>query len=402
MNIAAPLVSGQVNGEAAADPVARARGLRPQIEGAAQAIERDRALPRELLGALHDARLFRLLLPRSCGGEEVAPAVFVAAVEEVAKADASVAWCMAQGSGCSMAAAYLEPAVAQEIFGGREAVLAWGPGAANATARAVQGGYRVSGSWPYASGSRHAQWLGGHAQLLDAEGKPCLGPDGKPAERTLLFPRAKAEIKDVWRVVGLKGTGSDTYTVTDLFVPARYSFTRESAADRREAGPLYRFTTFQLYGCGFAAVALGIARATLDAFIAMAAEKVPILGARPLRESAVVQAKVASAEARWQSARAYLMQTLDAAWAAASRGESLGLQQRAALRLAGVYATEQAREVVEIAYHLAGGSAIFENQAFERRLRDMHAVTQQVQGQFVNFEHVGQVLLGLPSASRLI
>jgi alkylation response protein AidB-like acyl-CoA dehydrogenase len=384
------------------DPVVRARGLRPQIEGAAQAIERDRALPRELLGALHDARLFRLLLPKSCGGEEVAPAVFVAAVEEVAKADASVAWCMAQGSGCSMTAAYLEPAVAQEIFGGAEAVLAWGPGAAHATASAVQGGYRVSGSWPYASGSRHAQWLGGHAQLLDAEGKPCLGPDGKPAERTLLFPKAKATIKDVWHVVGLKGTGSDTYTVTDLFVPARYSFRRESAADRREPGPLYRFTTFQLYGCGFAAVALGIARATLDAFVAMAAVKVPMLGAKPVRESAVVQAKVASAEARWQSARAYLMQTLDAAWAAASRGESLGLQQRAALRLAGVYATEQAREVVEIAYHLAGGSAIFENHAFERRLRDMHAVTQQVQGQFVNFEHVGQVLLGLPSASRLI
>ncbi len=176
--------------------MARARGLRAQIEGAAQAIERERALPRELLCALHDARLFRLLLPKSCGGEEVAPAVFVAAVEEVAKADASVAWCMAQGSGCSMAAAYLEPAVAQEIFGGREAVLAWGPGAANATARAVQGGYRVSGSWPYASGSRHAQWLGGHAQLLDAEGKACLGPDGKPAERTLLFPKAKAAIKD--------------------------------------------------------------------------------------------------------------------------------------------------------------------------------------------------------------
>jgi indole-3-acetate monooxygenase len=384
------------------DPVARARGLRAQIEGAAQAIERDRALPRELLSALHDSRLFRLLLPKGCGGEEVAPAVFVAAVEEVAKADASVAWCMAQGSGCSMAAAYLEPAVAQEIFGGREAVLAWGPGAANATARAVQGGYRVSGSWPYASGSRHAQWLGGHAQLLDAQGKACLGPDGKPAERTLLFPKAKAAIKDLWHVVGLKGTGSDTYTVTDLFVSARYSFTRESAADRRESGPLYRFTTFQLYGCGFAAVALGIARATLDAFIAMAAVKIPMLGAKPVRENAVVQAKVASAEARWQSARAYLMQTLDAAWAAASRGESLGLQQRAALRLAGVYATEQAREVVEIAYHLAGGSAIFENHAFERRLRDMHAVTQQVQGQFVNFEHVGQVLLGLPSASRLI
>jgi alkylation response protein AidB-like acyl-CoA dehydrogenase len=375
--------------------------LRSQIEAAAGAIERERALPLELLSALHDARLFRLLLPKSCGGEEVAPATFVAAVEEVAKADASVAWCMVQGSGCSMAAAYLEPAVAHEILGGREAVLAWGPGA-SAKATLVEGGYRVSGTWPYASGSRHAQWLGGHAHLVDAEGRPCLDAGGKPAERTLLFPRASAAIKDIWHAVGLKGTGSDTYTVNDLFVPARYSFTRESGADRRESGPLYRLTTFQLYGCGFAAVALGIARATLDAFIATAAAKVAMYGTKPLRESAVVQAEIAHAEARWQSSRAYLMHALDAAWETALRGESPALQQRAALRLAGVYATEQCREVVELAYHLAGGSAIFENQPFERRLRDMHAVSQQVQGQFVNFEHVGQVLLALPSTSRLI
>jgi len=136
MNVAAPLPSSQTAG----DPVTRARALRPQIEAATQMIERERALPLDLLSALHNARLFRLLLPKSCGGEEVAPAMFVAAVEEVAKADASVAWCMAQGSGCSMAAAYLEPAVAKEIFGDREAVLAWGPGPANAKATAAEGG----------------------------------------------------------------------------------------------------------------------------------------------------------------------------------------------------------------------------------------------------------------------
>jgi alkylation response protein AidB-like acyl-CoA dehydrogenase len=398
MNIAAPVARTQ----ATADPVQRARHLRPLIEAAAPAIEHERALPPHILAALHDAGLFRLLLPKSCGGEEVAPAVYIAAVEEVAKADASTAWCMAQGSGCSMSAAYLEHGVAQEIFGAKDSVLAWGPGGPNAEATAVDGGYRVSGTWPYASGSRHAQWLGAHARLVDAEGKPCLGPDGKPTERSLLFPKTKAVFKDVWHVVGLKGTGSNTYTVTDLFVPARYAFTRESDADRRETGPLYRLTTFQLYGSGFAAVALGIARATLDAFIAMAGAKVPMYAAKPVRESAVVQAKVATAEARWQSARAYLMQALDDAWQAALRGESPALAQRAALRLAGVHATEQSREVVETAYHLAGGSAIFEDQAFERRLRDIHAVTQQVQGQFVNFEHVGQVLLGLPSTSRLI
>ena len=152
MNIEAPIAKGH----AMMDPVQRARQLRPLIEAAAPAIERLCALTPDLLAALHDAGLFRLLLPRSCGGEEVEPAVFVAAVEEIAKGDASTAWCMSQGSGCSVTAAYIEPAVAREIFGARAAVLAWGPGGANAKATAVEGGYRVSGTWPYASGSRHA------------------------------------------------------------------------------------------------------------------------------------------------------------------------------------------------------------------------------------------------------
>jgi indole-3-acetate monooxygenase len=397
MNIEAPITKGH----AIIDPVQRARQLRPLIEAAAPAIERLCALTPELLAALHDAGLFRLLLPRSCGGEEVEPAVFVAAVQEIAKGDASTAWCMSQGSGCSMAAAYIEPAVARKIFGARAAVLAWGPAGPNAKATSVQGGYRVSGTWPYASGSRHAQWLGGHCALVDAEGRPCLDADGRPAERTMLFPKSQAAIRDVWQVVGLKGTGSDTYTVTDLFVPARYTFVRECPADRREDGPLYRFTSYQLYGVGFAGVALGIARATLDAFIAMSG-KVPALAAKPLRESAVVQSKIAIAEAQWHSARAFLMETLDAMWKTASRNEAFELQQRAALRLAAVHAVHQCREVVETAYHLAGGPAIFDNQPFERRLRDMHTVAQQVQSQFINFEMAGQVLLGFPSASKLI
>ena len=397
MNIDAPLAKGQP-----ADPVRRARQLRPLIEDSAVAIERDRALPPELLSKLYDARMFKILLPRSCGGDESDPISFVMAVEELAKADASTAWCVAQASGCSIAAAYIEPDIAQEIFGPRDAVVAWGPVGPTVKAVPVDDGYRATGTWSYASGSRHAQWLGGHSPLVDAVGKPCLGPDGKPTERTMLFPKSKAAICDVWHVIGLKGTGSDSYTVTDLFVPARYTFTRELATERRETGPLYRFTTYQIYGAAFAAVALGIARATLDAFMQIATTKVPMLGSKPLRDNPVVQSKVAVAEAQWQSSRAFVMQALRDMWGAACRGESATLQQRAALRLAAVHASHQAKEVVETAYHFAGGTAIFENQAFERRLRDIHAVTQQVQSQFVNFEVAGQVLLGLPVTSKLI
>jgi alkylation response protein AidB-like acyl-CoA dehydrogenase len=397
MNIDAAIAKDQI-----ADPVRRAQQLRSLIEGSAPAIEQGRQVTAEVQAALHAAKLFRQYLPRSYGGEEAEPATFVAVVEEIAKADASTAWCVAQASGCSLAAAYLEPDVAREIFGAPDAVLSWGPVGQKAEAKIVDGGYRFSGTWPYASGSRHAQWLAGHCPIVDADGKPRLWPDGKPMERTLLFPKSSATVHDVWHVVGLKGTGSDSYTVTDVFVPEPYSFTRESANDRRENGPLYRFTSYQLFGASFAGVALGIARAALDAFIAIAVSKVPMLAAKPLRESASVQLRVAQAEAQLQASRALMFQTLEQMWDTAACGEDFSMQQRAALRLAAVHAVHQCKEVVETAYHLAGGTAIFENQAFERRMRDMHAVTQQVQSQISNFEVAGQVLLGLPVASKLI
>jgi indole-3-acetate monooxygenase len=129
---------------------------------------------------------------------------------------------------------------------------------------------------------------------------------------------------------------------------------------------------------------------------------VPMLAVKPLRESASVQLRVAQAEAQLQASRALMFQTLEQMWDTAACGEDFSMQQRATLRLAAVHAVHQCKEVVETAYHLAGGTAIFENQAFERRMRDMHAVTQQVQSQISNFEVAGQVLLGLPVASKLI
>ncbi len=365
-------------------------------------MEREREIAPEVLSALHEVRLFRMLLPRSCGGWEVDPATFMQAVEELAKADASTSWCVAQASGCSMSAAYLAPAVAWEIFGDARAVMAWGPSGSKATALAVEGGYRASGSWSFASGIKHASWLGCHCALLEPDGSPRVTADGRPAERTMLIRKEHAEVTDIWRVVGLKGTGSDRYAIENLFVPAEHTFLRESAAERRATGPLYRITTFHLYGIGFAGIALGIARAALNSFIEVAVAKVPMGRTSLLRDNAVVQSQVALAEAKLQSARSFMLQTLHAIWEAVTRGDDLALSQRAALKLAGTYAAHQAKDVVDAVYHAAGATAIFDSNPFERRFRDIHTLIQQVQSQFVNFEMVGQVLLGLPSPSKLI
>jgi alkylation response protein AidB-like acyl-CoA dehydrogenase len=343
---------------------------------------------------MHDARLFRLLIPRAYGGDEVEPIWYVQAIEEIAKADASTAWCMAQASGSSLAAGYLTPTVAHDVFGARDAVVASGPPGTNSRAIVAEGSYRISGAWPFASGIGHATWLGAHCVICEADGTPRRGADGRPIERTLLFPKASATITKAWDVVGLRGTGSHTYAVQDLLVPDAYSFTRDAADDRCEAGPLYRFSILNMFGFGFAAVALGIARATLDAFVQLAAAKAPHGSGRRLRDDPVIQHQVGRTEARLRAARAYLLTTLHEAWDLAVVG-SFTPRQNTLMRLASAHVIHEAGAVVDKSYHAAGSTAIFQAQAFERRFRDMNTVSQQLQARAAHFGSAGQFLLDL-------
>jgi alkylation response protein AidB-like acyl-CoA dehydrogenase len=396
------MMLNRVSSDRGAELIERARALAPLIAGAADEIERKREIPKPVLEAMHEARLFRMLLPRSCDGEEVEPATFFLVMEQIAMADASVAWCLSQGSGVSMAAAYLDPKVAHELFGDPRAVVATGAPTPGVKAIAVPGGYRVTGHWRFASGSRHSDWLGGHSTVCESDGRPRLGPAGKPLEqRTMLFPKSSAKVTDVWQVMGLRGTGSDDYEVKDLFVPDAYSFTRESDDDRRERGPLYRFSIFNMFGMGFSGVALGIARTVLDDFIGLARDKAVYGSTGLLRDDNHIQTQVGLAEARLGAARSYVLDSYNQLFEHAARGEHLTQNQRVAARGVTCYAIQQAREVVDFAYHTAGATAIFERNPFERRFRDLHTVTQQSQGHFTNFEAYGQSLLGLTPSRRL-
>ena len=146
------------------DYLARARDLAPMLAAAADDIERLGELPAPVRDTLIEQGFFRMLQPRSLGGAELRPAVFSRVTEQIAKVDGSTAWVLCQGSGCSMSAAYLAAAAAREIFGPATGILAWGPPMGQ-QAHAVAGGYRVSGTWRFASGSHHASWLGAHALL---------------------------------------------------------------------------------------------------------------------------------------------------------------------------------------------------------------------------------------------
>jgi indole-3-acetate monooxygenase len=373
----------------------RVAALLPRIAAAADEIEAERKLPPALVTALHDARLFRLLLPRPFKGEETDPLTFVSVIEAVAKVDASTAWVLCQNNVSSMVAAFLAPEVAEDIFGrDTRAVIAWGPGA-GAKAVEVEGGYRATGSFSFASGGRHATWLGALSQIVGKDGTPRRAADGTPEMRTLLLPAEKAPLKDIWDVIGLRGTGSDAYSISDLFVPRAYSVARDDPSERRYRASLYAMSTLSLFACGFGCVALGIARSMLDAFAALAREKTPRGFKHSLALSGSVQLEVGEAEAELRGARMYLLGTLEEVWREVERSNGLTLDQRLSIRIAATYAIQRAKSVADWAYHAAGATAIFASNAFERRFRDIHTVAQQVQGRRSHFESYGKILFGI-------
>jgi len=181
--------------------------------------------------------------------EETDLLTFARIIEEIARADGSTAWCLVQASGCSLVSAFLEPAVASEIFGPRaRGILAWGPGRGRAIA--VDGGYRLTGQWSFASGCHHATWLGGIATIVESDGTPRRDERGAAEIRTLLFPKDRARFEDVWQVSGLRGTGSDTFAVSELFVPEAFNVRRDDPGERREPGRLYAFHLNNVFALG--------------------------------------------------------------------------------------------------------------------------------------------------------
>jgi indole-3-acetate monooxygenase len=370
--------------------VERARALAPLITREADEIERTRRLTPAVTSALVENGLYRALLPQSLGGTEAPLEIFMQMQEEIAKADASTAWCLGQCSVCAMVAAYMDRDAANEIFNTPPGILAWG--AIAHEARAAVGGYRATARWDFASGSRQASWLGAHVRIVEADGTPRKKPDGTPEIRTILFPVTSAAMHDVWDVIGLKGTGTDSYSVDDLFIPDRFSALRDEPAALRELGPLYKISTHMVFAMGFAATSLGVARATLDAAIALSRSKTP-QGLSAMRENNAVQGLIGRTEANLRAARAYLYTTAAEIWHDLEQGAPITEAHRIAMRIAATWTIHQSTSVVDAGYHMAGATAVFAANPFERRFRDMHTIAQQVQARDSHYEDAGRAIL---------
>ena len=362
-----------------------ARAIAPLITEHVDAIERERLLPKMVVRALIDAGVFRMLVPRSLGGDELDPMTACEVVEELSIRDGAVGWCGLIGACNGLFAGLLPRAGAAEIYADRDVVLA-GQFRPGGTAVQADGGYRVSGRWPFASGIMHSRWLMGGCQIVDRAGT------GTGEPKLMFFPREDATVIDTWHVGGLRGTGSHDYEVKDVFVPVSRAV---SFADPpAEPGPLYSLPSIAMFATIIASVPLGIARHAIEAFKELGGVKKPMYSQGLLRDGAVAQSHLGEAEAVLRAGRAFLFESLRSAWAIAQRGEPLPWHDRGLLWLSATQAVTQAMHAADLVYRAGGAASVYTATQLERCLRDIRTASQHITVMTTNYEVAGQLFFG--------
>jgi alkylation response protein AidB-like acyl-CoA dehydrogenase len=374
-----------------------ARALAPEIDARSREFEAIRRLPEDLARELAKAGVFRVAIAKAYGGTERHPADLIGLIEEVSRADGSVGWCVMIGSVTAALSGFLPPAAAREIYGSDPLVITGGAVAPTGKATLAEGGYVVNGRWQWGSATQNCRWITGGALIFEGD-KPRIGATGEPEFRLMIFPAKDVEILDTWDSAGLRGTGSHDFQVKNAFVPNDRAFAIGVAAPVVKT-PLYRFPFFGLLAIGVCAVSLGIARRAIDEFIALAGGKVPTWERKTLAHSARIQENLAEAEATLRSSRAFLFETIDAAWDAASAGNSPSLEMRRDLRLAAANVAWQCVKVVDSVFSMGGGSVVHSSHPIQRCFRDAHIVTQHRMVNRSVFETTGKLFLGMATES---
>jgi alkylation response protein AidB-like acyl-CoA dehydrogenase len=379
----------------------RVAELTPEISARGEEIERARRVPADLLAKLVAAGWFRMLLPRAYGGDDLSLSEALTVVETLAEADAATGWTVMIGAATPLVLGFLPRATFDEIYAAGPDVIGGGALAPKGQAVPVEGGYRVTGQWPFVSGCEHSAWLALQCVQI-TDGQPQLQPNGMPVMRVTLFPAGQAEILDTWQVAGLRGTGSHDVRLQEVFCPKARTCTLFGAAPTITGGGFLISPVAQL-GLYVGAVAVGIAAGAVNDLACLAGSgKRPAFAPRRLAEAPLFQERLGEADGALRSARALLHAEAVGAWDRATRGAALGLLDRARLRATGHQVTRLAALAVDTAYTAGGGTSLYDSSPLQRRLRDLHALTQHaaVGADFVPL--VGALLAGEPvDAMRL-
>lgn len=362
--------------------------LRPAIEAARVSMAAERRLPGQLARRLGAEGALHLLGPVANGGLEMTPRLTTEFVEALSSVDGSTGWASMIGSQWSWFTAFFEPGVFARSVDGTPAILA-GALKPGGEANPVDGGFRVWGRWPLASGATYANYLAGTCVVANSS-----GAGEQPDVRLVVVPADEATVLDTWQSAGLRGTGSTDFALNDVFVPGACTLPYPQLRDPLVDGPLYRDRYYNLIFASQAGQALGVARAAFDSFREIAASRIRWGSTAVLNESAVVRTMAAEAYSRVAALRAWAYGTIDSVWATIAAGSSPTAQQRLTLRLAITEAITGSLSATELLFRAAGAGGLPESAPLHRQYQDLLAAGAHVQATPVILEHAGAALLG--------
>ena len=369
------------------DVIERAKRVGTLARKHAEESERLGKLADPVAEALHSEGLLGMWLPRTLrGGLELDPVASLQVIENVSYGDPSAGWVlMAASLAIGTGAAYLKDDAVKELFAGQRLPVIAGQGTRPGSAKPTQGGFNLTGSWSFASGIRH----GTHIHTLGLI-------EGTNEARIFVLPVGKAKLIDNWDVLGLRATGSIDYTTDNVFVPEAYTHMATTEEPLR-GGNLYRIGIIGFAGLCHSGWACGIGRRVLDELIAAVAEKAGRPGT--VADSASFQEGLANVEAVVRSARAFVYETWNDAWATLARGDKLSVRQNTLIRLALAHATWSAHEATAFAYKAAGTAALRAG-TIQHLFRDMHAGTQHITSSPPVYASIGRELGGLAKGKK--
>ncbi|MFF4099325.1 acyl-CoA dehydrogenase family protein [Streptomyces sp. NPDC001903] len=376
----------------AAELLARAKELAPQLRERSAEIEEARRLPADVVDLLRDAGVFRMAFGRELGGLALTTMEQTEVVETLAHGDASAAWCAVMGASGGIFSAFLDERVAKEVFPTPDTIMA---GLLQPTGHAerVPGGFRLSGRWSFGSGITHCDWVTSGAFVYE-DGRPYASPDGSnPHEsKQFLVPRARVEVIDNWHTMGMRGTGSCDYTMDGVFVPEEHTYSFGKVRGR--PGPLAQPDAFTRSMCG---VALGVARAALDHAREIARTRVDRMTGVAWKDHFRTQVTLAECEADLLATRGGVYGSQRRQWEVLAAGgtlDDLTPEERAASPIGWVHAFRTARSIVSRLFDLLQTWSIHQSSPMDRWMRDTTTMCQHATAQDRILQSAGAYLLG--------
>ena len=375
--------------------LATARSLGSLISEHADEAEHAGRLSREVIGALAQSGLFRLLLPRSLGGMEVDPVTCSLVAEEIAQFDSAAGWALQAGNSGAWWTARLPTEGVEEIYAGNPSALMSAAFHPPQQAVETSGGFRITGRGPLASNIHDSEWVFLTALVMDGDRPQRIGD--MPRIIGLVLRARDVQIVETWRSLGMRGTDSNDVVMNDVFVPTARTcpFAPEFEPGAHHQAPLYRFPGVGAAAFLIAPVSLAVARGAISEVKELAQRKTSLGFNRPLRDRGVVQVAVARAEAMLRAARLLYYETCGAAWERTAAGERLTLEQKADLLLASAHAGTTAARVADMMHRVAGTSGIYTRSRLERHFRDAQTLRHHGFLTESRYETVGQVYLGV-------